>query len=237
MRKGKYTMTICIGFTALILTMVMFTQFKTVEETDITAIETMRETELRTELASIKSKYEEIDEKLTETENRINEYKTELANNADSSKLLEDEVKEAEDYLGYTSLKGEGVVVTLEDNEMKDIDYSDLLELVNELNIAGAEAISINEERIVSNTDISIVNYSFILVNSKKLSGPYIVRAIGDKKYLESAITIKGGFIDRLEADGKTIKYDLEDNIVLPAYDETLSFKQAKINEEKEETK
>ena len=40
--KAKVTMAISIAFTALILTMVMFTQFKTVDETDITAIETMR---------------------------------------------------------------------------------------------------------------------------------------------------------------------------------------------------
>ena len=36
--KGKITMTICVGCTALILTMIMFTQFKTVDETDITVL-------------------------------------------------------------------------------------------------------------------------------------------------------------------------------------------------------
>ena len=54
--KAKITLIICIGFTALILTAVMFTQFKTVDQTDITAIETMREAELRTELSSWKTK-------------------------------------------------------------------------------------------------------------------------------------------------------------------------------------
>ena len=49
--KGKYIMTVSIGLVATILTMIMFTQFKTVYQTDITAIETMRETELRTELS------------------------------------------------------------------------------------------------------------------------------------------------------------------------------------------
>ena len=58
--KAKITLTICIGCTALILTAVMFTQFKTVDQTDITAIETMREAELRTELANWKEKYNEM---------------------------------------------------------------------------------------------------------------------------------------------------------------------------------
>ena len=64
--KGKITMTICVGCTALILTMVMFTQFKTVEKTDISAIETMREAELRAELSESKTKYKEIETKLEE---------------------------------------------------------------------------------------------------------------------------------------------------------------------------
>ena len=58
--KGKIVLTISVGFTALILSAVIFTQFKTVEQTDITAIETMRETELRTELSTWKTKYDEI---------------------------------------------------------------------------------------------------------------------------------------------------------------------------------
>ena len=67
--KAKITLTICIGFTALILTAIMFTQFKTVDQTDITAIETMREAELRTELTSWKTKYEDIEKFLTESKN------------------------------------------------------------------------------------------------------------------------------------------------------------------------
>lgn len=217
--NGKITMTISIGCTALILTMVMFTQFKTVGETDITAIETMRETELRAELADWKSKYEEIETKIEERDKTINEYKSELENNQNSLKILENEVKEAESYLGYTSLKGEGIVVTLKDNEIFNIDHSDLLRLVNELKVAGAEAVSINDERIISSSEITEINNRIIVVNTKRIAGPYIVKAIGDKKYFESALTIKGGYIDEITAAGKDIEYVVQDNIVIPAYE------------------
>jgi len=190
--KGKITITISIGCTALILTMVMFTQFKTIEQTDIMAIETMRETELRTELSNWKTKYEEIELKLEENKGKIQEYKTQLATNEDSSKLLEKEVYEAEKYLGYTDVTGEGILVVLEDNEYITIEPYDLLQLVNELKLGGAEAISINDERVVNATDIVLINNRIILVNGRRISGPYTVKAIGDKKYLESAITIKG---------------------------------------------
>ena len=233
--KGKITLSISIGLVALILTMVIFTQFKTVEETDITAIETMRETELRDELSSWKTKYEDVQSKLEERAQRIEEYKQELNNNADAMQLLENEVKEAESYLGLTALKGEGIEVTLSDNEESSIDYWDILSLVNELISAGAEAISINDERVVSTTEIVPVNGTIIFVNSKKISGPYIVRAIGEKKYLESALTIKGGYLDEKRiAYNKTVDYIIGDEIYVPAFTGKIAFEYAEKNEKEE---
>lgn len=231
--KGKITMTICIGCTALILTMIMFTQFKTVDETDITAIETMRETELRTELASWKEKYEEIETKVEEVDGKINEYKLELDNNANTSNALQSEVKEAEAYVGNTGLQGQGIIITLKDSG-KSVRYAHLLQLVNELNAAGAEAISINDERIVSMSEITLVKDKIILVNTKKISGPFTVKAIGDKKYFESALNIKGGYMDLMKADEIDVSYVVEDNIVVPAYDGEQKFEYAKEYKEKE---
>lgn len=230
--KGKITLAISIGCVAFILTMIIFTQFKTVEETDITAIETMRETELREEIASWKTKYDEVDAKLKERENIISEYNQELNNSENSSKILEEEVKEAEKKLGYTDVKGEGIIVTISDGE-KNIEYYDILDLINELNAAGAEAISVNDERIVSTTDIKQVELRIILVNTRKISGPYTIKAIGDKKAMEAALVIKGGYVDRLKiVDGKGIEIKQEDNIVVPAYTKDQKVEYMKENKE-----
>ena len=78
-KKGKITMTITIGIACFCLALVMFMQFKIVNETDITSIENMKEAELRTELANWKSKYEEADEAYQETQTKIQEYKEEEA--------------------------------------------------------------------------------------------------------------------------------------------------------------
>lgn len=231
--KGKITLAISIGCVAFILTMVIFTQFKTVDETDITAIETMRETELRGELASWKAKYEEIDAKIIETESKISEYKQELDNNENSSKVLDDEVKEAKINLGYTDVKGEGVVVILSDNGDKIIEHYNILDVINELISAGAEAISVNDERIVASTDIKQVEKRIILVNTRKISGPYTIKAIGDKKALETALIIKGGIVDRLTIeDEKVIKINQEDNLVVPAYNGEQKIEYMKENKE-----
>ena len=218
--KEKITMAISIGCVSFILVMLMFTQFKTVDKTDITAIETMRETELRSELSSWKSKYDEVEKKVLEQDKKISDYKEGLKNDEDTSSTLDSEVKEAEAYLGLTVLEGEGIIVTLSDKDIYNIEYDDILRLVNELNIAGAEAISVNDERIVAMSDITLVNNRIILVNTRKISGPYVIKAIGDKKYFESALNIKGGYIDSILVNGKGVEYKLEDNITIPAYEE-----------------
>lgn len=228
--KGKYTMIISIGLTALVLTAIMFTQFKTVKQTDITAIETMRETELRTELTDWKNKYEEIEQKLVETENKIAEYQSDISNSEKSATILEEELKETENYLGYTKLKGEGIVIKLEDNDFKTIERWDLLQLINELKLAGAEAISINDERVVSTTEIATVGTQFILINGNRTPSPFIVKAIGNKKYLESAITIKGGYMDEMKVNEKTVSYSVEEEIEIPAYLGRISFEYAESN-------
>ena len=223
-------MIISIGAIALILTMVLFIQFKTVKETDITAIETMREAELRTELASWKAKYDEIAIKLQDTEDKISNYRNDIENNEKNSELLEQELIETEKYLGYTELKGEGIIVKLDDTDYKQVESSDILSLVNELRLAGAEAISINEERVVSTTEIVNVDTRFIIVNGKRIVAPYEIKAIGDKKYLESAISIKGGYVDEIKAKEITINYTIEDNVVIPNFSGKMSLQNAKVS-------
>ncbi len=232
----KLKIALPIGFVAFILIILMAIQFKTVSETNINVIETMRETELRTELATWKTKCEDLDTKLDDTEKKISEYKEKLSNDQTASELLNSEVKEAESYLGYTDLQGPGIIITLSDgNEGNIIYYSDIIRLINELNIAGAEAISINDERIVSTSSIATVNNRILLVNEKKMSGPYIIKAIGDKQYMESSLTIKGGYIETIKADYKDISYEKSDNIVIPAYSGKINYEYA--NKYKKEDK
>ncbi len=218
MKKETIILSISIGCVALILCLVMFTQFKTIEQTDIVAIETMRETELRSELATWKEKYEEAETKLEDTKQKIQDYKTQMSSEENATELLKQEFNESEKFLGYTDVQGEGIVITLKDNDFRNIERFDLISLVNELKLAGAEAISINDERIVNQTDIALINNRIILVNGRRIAGPYVVKAIGDRKYLESAITIKGGFLDEIKANDKDIAYTVEENIMIPKY-------------------
>ena len=65
MKKEKLIMSIIIGLVCFVLVYVMFLQFKVVEQTDLTQIESMQEQELTKALASWKSKYEEVNQELS----------------------------------------------------------------------------------------------------------------------------------------------------------------------------
>lgn len=82
----------------------------------------------------------------------------------------------------------------------------------------------------MTNTDIALINNRIILVNGRRISGPYIVKAIGDKKYLESAITIKGGYLDEIRANEKKISYTIEDEVIIPKFNGTMSLDYLKVN-------
>ncbi len=231
MKRQKVYIAIMIGFITIVLVAVMFAQFKTIEETDITGIETAREAELRTMLSSWKEKYEETAQRLAETQNTIEEYRRTIESDEESSEILSQELEQTNLLLGKTNVVGDGVIVTLMDNDVQTISADDLLVLVNELRMAGTEAISINDKRVVNMSEIVAVGDS-ILVNTERVTSPYEVKAIGDQTYLSSALSLKNsGFIDTHTSNGETVQLEEQDNIIIQAYNsskELMDLKYAK---------
>lgn len=236
MKKGKKTMIVTIGLICFVLSYVMFMQFKTVEETNITEIENMSAAELREKSVAWKERYEETNLKLEETNAKLEEYKQKKESNQEASELLEQELLQARILAGETDVKGDGVIVTITDrDDTEKIVANDLIGLVNELKLAGAEAISINDQRIVNMSDIVDIYISdgsqFIFVNKEeRLVSPYVIKAIGDQKYLESALTTKTvGFIDQY-SENATL--EVQDNITIPKYSKEIKIKYANVKEE-----
>ena len=227
MRKGKITMTITIGIACFALVTVMMMQFKVVNETDITEIENMQESELKTELANWKTKYDEIDAQYEDTMQKIEEYKNDEESNNEASRLVQEELEQTNTLLGLTDVEGEGIVVTLKSGEdVAAISADDLLIIVNALKFAGAEAISINDERIVNTTDIvNILDGSFIKVNGQRILEPYVIKVIGNQSHLESAITGNGGKIDELQTLGHTATIEKDSKITISKYNDEVETK------------
>lgn len=225
MKKFKFraditAVTVVIFIVCIVLVSVMMMQFRTVEQTDITEIENMRESELRAALADWKTKYEEVSTQLDDINARIAEYNTTINDNEQASKLIDEELQESNILIGKTDVYGEGVVVTLTNSNEQQIEAYDLIDLVNELRYAGAEAISINEQRVLNMTEIvDMGDYAYITVNSQRIQEPYIVKAIGDKDYINSILNLKGsGFVDRSKTLGMNVSSRTENRVEIPKY-------------------
>lgn len=232
--KEKLVMSITIGIACFALMLVMFMQFKVVEQTDITAIETMRESELRLELSSWNEKYNELNTRYQEVMAKIEEYKNERVSDEKTAQLLQTELEQLNEMLGKTDVTGEGIVIQLTDMEetqlsddvtVKAIGVEDLLIIINELFAAGAEAISINGHRIVSTSSIFAITDEFLKVNGERVLSPYVINAIGNPDYLKSAVSGKGGHVDTLKEFGHQTSVDINKKIKIDKYEKDINTK------------
>ena len=222
-KKNTLILSITCGILAVVLVTSIFIQVRTVDESRELNIEGLREDELRTEIASYKSKYEETMAQYEDTQAKIQEYNTAINEDRETSEILDQELEQAKTLLGLTDVKGKGVIITLTDTDEALYTYTadDLLLLINELRYAGAEAISINDNRVINLTDIAMISDNLIVMNggNTRISSPYVVKVIGDQKYLMSTLSMKNsGYIDQMEANGMKIEVEQKNNIEIKAY-------------------
>ena len=149
---------------------------------------------------------------------------------------LTEELRRANILAGLVPVEGPGIIVTLTDSSqplqptdnpnLYLVHDEDLLRLVNELRAGGAEAIAVNDQRLVSNSEIRCAGPT-ILVNTTKIAPPFVIKAIGDPQLLESSIRMKGGWLETLETWGIKSQVKVVGKVEIPAYKGSLNFKYA----------
>jgi len=226
--KGKLAMVITIGVICILLTSVMFLQFKSVQVIEESGVGAMRESELKTEYSLIKEKSDEIKKNLEEFEKSIVEYNSQSTDTQGTLELLRNDIRKANIDIGYTDVKGPGLMITLWDGDYEYVDATDLLFAINELKFAGAEAISINDIRVVNTTSLPEMSTDYIVMDRGRIVSPFTIKVIGDIKYLESVINIKGGLKDFIKNEGKNISYTVENEVYINKYDGLLEINYGK---------
>ena len=107
----------------------------------------------------------------------------------------------------------------------------DILSVINELNVGGAEAIEINGQRIVSTSSVRCAG-SVVNVNGVKIAAPFVITAIGDPDILESALTMSGGVVDSLAPWGIEISIKKSDEVKVAGYNGVIQYKEATVDKE-----
>lgn len=152
---------------------------------------------------------------------------------AASLKQLYADLEQARIGAGLIGLSGPGVVFKLEDASQPGagadslVTAHDIRVLVEELWLGGAEAVSINGERVTVTTAVLDIGGS-VLVNSAYLSGPYKVSAIGPSdlyERLQQSASFRAFFVDRVQGAGLGLSVAELDEVDLPAFAGTVSIR------------
>jgi uncharacterized protein YlxW (UPF0749 family) len=196
-KKAYKSLVIC----SIILGILISLQLKTINTENNGMTTSKRGEQLAVELRGLKKEESDLKAENKAIEDKINKYQGDQGDDK-----LEDEIEKYEILAGYTNVYGKGIEVSINQNEnVKSkssesiiYNYDLILSMINKLNSAQANAISINGERVVSNTYIHLKGDS-LFINDIKIDEPIIIKAIGDSDTLASALQIKYGIIWEME--------------------------------------
>lgn len=210
---NKQKISIVLGIVCLLLTLGIVVQMRTISSTITISDPTYVDDGLRDELLRLQERYEEKYKELETAEINLEKKRTEATTNDTTSNDKKNELQKGEAVLGTSEVSGKGIIITLNDNQSVStetlgitedvstyiVHEEDLLNVVNELKNAGAEAISINDQRIISTSSI-ICAGNIVRVNGNRVGAPFVIKAIGNQSDLYYALTRVGGYIDILNS-------------------------------------
>jgi len=138
---------------------------------------------------------------------------------------------------GVVPLIGPGITVIIDDSKRQTkpgenpnlylIHDDDLLKVINELWAAGAEAISINEQRLIATSEIRCAGPT-LSVNNTRSAPPYEIKAVGDSLTLENALKMRGGVVETLQFWGIQVTIKKQEQVKIPAFKGAFRFEYAK---------
>lgn len=235
---NKKKISLVLGIMCFALTTAIVIQVRTVKNTNSTVSQNYEENNLRAEVLQYKEKYDNKYKELEEAEEELEKERKSSVENNEQLEEIENQIKQGNKIIGLTEVKGPGVIVTLKDAQVTTgttyigdpndlvVHDVDVLSVVNALFNSGAEAVSVNEQRVVPTTSI-ICGGNIVDINGERIGAPFVIKAIGLPEYL-SNIAMEGGYLDRLKGYGIITKLEQSNSITIPKYSGVISYQYAK---------
>lgn len=173
---------------------------------------------------------------LEQVNGELERYRSAAAEGTGQGETLKAEAERLARLAGLTDLEGPGVTVVLKDSTVTnttgdEADYlihdSDLLTVINDLRDAGAEAISLNGERILATSEVRCAG-AVVIVNGRRYAAPYVIFAIGNQDTLYQALTMRGGVVDALSLWKIDVTVTMSNHLTIPRYSGVLEFSYAR---------
>jgi uncharacterized protein YlxW (UPF0749 family) len=217
---------LAVGFVCILLGYMLTYQFMllTSEEKKISSEGTVNSTEITSEIDGLKKQKEDLEKRNNDLINQIKVYEEAATNQNQTSKEIKNQLDTSRLLLGERDVQGEGIIITLAPNtnmfspssSPKYITHNELVYLINELNFAGAQAISVNDNRITSQTGLrsSGGTDNYIAINDGRISpkDKIVIKAVGNKNLLAAALDFQGT-LDHGNLKEYKITYEKKDKI------------------------
>lgn len=163
-----------------------------------------------------------------EKKSKINKY---TSNYIKDDKILEDmkaQISDYEMFIGLNKVEGPGIVLTIKDGKTNPLEestdeidnkllhYYDMELILNELRVAGAEAISVNNHRVVPWTGV-VCSWAFMGFDDGSMEyAPFNIYVIGDPEKLKAALLEDGSHVKELIFRKLYVNIEKKDKITMP---------------------
>ncbi|WP_433343384.1 DUF881 domain-containing protein [Streptomyces sp. CA-253872] len=171
------------------------------------------------DLVRILDELDDRTQRLEDEKQSLEGQRTELENSSDQAEEARKQTVEKERQLGIlagtVAAQGPGITVTVKDPEHR-VKADMLLDTIQELRAAGAEAIQIGDVRVVASTYLTDAGKS-VRIDGQKVDAPFRFKVIGKSQDLTPALSIPGGVVQTLEKEQATVVVQEEKKIVVDA--------------------
>ncbi|NLL31548.1 MAG: DUF881 domain-containing protein [Clostridiales bacterium] len=162
-------------------------------------------------------------------------------------KLIEDMKEQLAEYgrlSGINPVTGSGVVLKIQDGDYNKIldtqaeiwrkifHEQDMALVLNQIRNTSAEAIAINDRRILPNTGVKC-SWAFIgFEDDSREAPPFYIYIIGNPEEIMASLSSEDGYIKKLILRGIKVEVEKRDEIVIPATSQNVMAKYMEISEE-----
>nr|WP_309053379.1 DUF881 domain-containing protein [Streptomyces sp.] len=171
------------------------------------------------DLVRILDELDDRTQRLEDEKARLEQQRSELESSSDQAEEARKQTQEKERQLGIlagtVAAEGPGITLTVTD-PAGAVESDMLLDAIQELRAAGAEAIQVNGVRVVAGSYFT-GSGDEMRIDGTKVAAPYVFKVIGKPEDLEPALNIPGGVVQTLEKEQATATVERSAKIVVDA--------------------
>jgi uncharacterized protein YlxW (UPF0749 family) len=186
-----------------------------VRQTSLEGLENLREDELVRIFAGVDQDGDRLADEIRGLQSSLDLLKSRSTSDAEAQRAARERLEALGILAGTLPAKGPGIVLSISDPNRK-VDAPTILDTVQELRDAGAEAIQIGNQRVVADTWFADTDDG-LSVSGVEVKRPYTIEAIGDASTLAGAMEIPGGVAATVRRAGGETDVQIRDTVDVDA--------------------